>query len=706
MDSICLVNLKKKLSKNEKKFFYKSRAMVLNNLGIISQESGDNKKALEYYDKSMEMQKKVGNKKGVAAALNNIGLVYDDYGNFSKAKLYFEESLKIRMELGDTSEYPVLLLNIGRMEKQFGNYSNAIKYYMNALKILESRNDSLGMPMVFQDLCDLYVIREEYNTALEYLKKSLKIYQLYNSKRDVANTYNNLGIIYGEMANENRILCKCDDDKGMYDLASNHFMEGLKSWQELQDKPGIGNSLSGLGSIAQNRKDYKKALEYFNESLIINEEKGDIVGIVSGLINVGSVHLELGNFVLARTHLERAMSLAKECKSVELQRMSAASLWKAYRAVGDLQASLDTYVMYIEMRDSINSEENQKELIRQEYKYAYEKEAATDSIKNAEAEKIADAEIAARDAQIEHEATQRFALYGGLSILLVFAAFMYNRYRVTNKQKRIIEQKERETNMQKELIEEKHKEITDSINYAERIQRSFLATRQILDENLRDYFVFFRPKDIVSGDFYWAAQLKNGNFAFSVADSTGHGVPGAIMSILNISSLEKSIENQTEPHKILFETRKIIINRLKNDGSVEGGKDGMDCSLLVFNQDKSELTFASANNPVIIIRDKEILEYRGDKLPVGKHDKDQDSFTLHTLSLKKNDMIYALTDGFPDQFGGPKGKKFMIKSLKELFLTIAHLPVKEQEQQIAREFENWKGTHEQVDDVCVIGVRI
>jgi ligand-binding sensor domain-containing protein/serine phosphatase RsbU (regulator of sigma subunit) len=302
------------------------------------------------------------------------------------------------------------------------------------------------------------------------------------------------------------------------------------------------------------------------------------------------------------------------------------------------------------------------------------------------------------------------------TFILIFALIKWRTSSLKKRQKELefeihqatleIRNQKQSVEKQKELIEEKHKEITDSINYAERIQRSFLATRQILDENLRDYFVFFRPKDIVSGDFYWAAQLKNGNFAFSVADSTGHGVPGAIMSILNISSLEKSIENQTEPHKILFETRKIIINRLKNDGSVEGGKDGMDCSLLVLNQDKSELTFASANNPVIIIRDKEILEYRGDKLPVGKHDKDQDSFTLHTLSLKKNDMIYALTDGFPDQFGGPKGKKFMIKSLKELFLTIAHLPVKEQEQQIAREFENWKGTHEQVDDVCVIGVRL
>ncbi|MCL4857473.1 MAG: SpoIIE family protein phosphatase, partial [Flavobacteriales bacterium] len=292
-----------------------------------------------------------------------------------------------------------------------------------------------------------------------------------------------------------------------------------------------------------------------------------------------------------------------------------------------------------------------------------------------------------------------------------------------------------------EIIEEKHKEITDSINYAERIQRSFLATKDMLDNNLKDYFVFFRPKDVVSGDFYWAAELNNGNFAFTCADSTGHGVPGAIMSILNISSLEKSVEKDTEPHQILNTTRRIIIDRLKKDGSPEGGKDGMDCSLLVLNKEKSQLTFASANNPVFIVRavhpnppegresqhsihpnnegfegsssspsgrlgGAELLEYKPDKMPVGKHEKEQEPFTLHTLQLQKGDVIYTLTDGFADQFGGDKGKKYMIKNFKELLLNIAHLPMHEQEQKLEEEFTAWKGNNEQVDDVCVIGVQV
>ncbi|MBX2959751.1 MAG: SpoIIE family protein phosphatase [Flavobacteriales bacterium] len=333
-----------------------------------------------------------------------------------------------------------------------------------------------------------------------------------------------------------------------------------------------------------------------------------------------------------------------------------------------------------------------------------------------------------------------------------------------------IREQKNEVEKQKEIIEEKHKEITDSINYAERIQRSFLATTEMLDKYLgvtsssseentphpvtssspknegvsrseRGYFVFFRPKDVVSGDFYWAAELNNGNFAFTCADSTGHGVPGAIMSILNISSLEKSVEKDTEPHQILNTTRRIIIDRLKKDGSPEGGKDGMDCSLLVLNKEKSQLTFASANNPVFIVRaahpnppegresqhsihpnnegfegsssspsgrlgGAELLEYKPDKMPVGKHEKEHEPFTLHSLQLQKGDVIYTLTDGFADQFGGDKGKKYMIKNFKELLLNIAHLPMHEQEQKLADEFAAWKGNNEQVDDVCVIGVKI
>lgn len=259
---------------------------------------------------------------------------------------------------------------------------------------------------------------------------------------------------------------------------------------------------------------------------------------------------------------------------------------------------------------------------------------------------------------------------------------------------------------QKHLIEEKHKEITDSINYAERIQRSFLATKKHLDQNLDEYFIMFKPKDVVSGDFYWSATLNNGMFALVTADSTGHGVPGAIMSLLNITSLEKAIESNTEPHQILNATRNIIIQRLKNDGSEDGGKDGMDCSLCVYDLKNNQLHMAAAHNPVWIVRGNEVIEVKPDKMPVGKHDRQDVSFTIHRLELQIGDVIYTLTDGFPDQFGGEKGKKFMSKNLRELLAKNAHLPMHEQKQILEETFSNWSANLEQVDDVTVIGIRI
>ncbi|MBS1646516.1 MAG: SpoIIE family protein phosphatase [Bacteroidetes bacterium] len=266
----------------------------------------------------------------------------------------------------------------------------------------------------------------------------------------------------------------------------------------------------------------------------------------------------------------------------------------------------------------------------------------------------------------------------------------------------------KEISDQKKIIEEHHKEITDSINYAERIQRSFLATKENLGANLKEYFIFFCPKDIVSGDFYFSANLANNNFILATADSTGHGVPGAIMSLLNSMSLEKAVEQGiTQPSKILDYTRKEIINRLKKDGSSDGGKDGMDCSLCVYDFSKMKLFVACANNPVWIVRNTEVIEIKPDKMPVGKsHNNHHAPFIQHEVDLQKGDVIYTFTDGYADQFGGPKEKKFKYKQLEEVLLFCSKKTMPEQKQVLESIFHAWKGMLEQVDDVLIIGVRV
>ncbi len=273
---------------------------------------------------------------------------------------------------------------------------------------------------------------------------------------------------------------------------------------------------------------------------------------------------------------------------------------------------------------------------------------------------------------------------------------------------KMVEERTREVVEQRHMIEEKHKEITDSINYAEHIQRSLLPSTALLEENLKEYFVFFQPKDIVSGDFYWASKLSNDHFALLTGDSTGHGVPGAILSILNISCIEKAIEAEklTEPCDILNHTRTKIIETLKKDLRAEGGKDGMDCSLIVFDFKNKKLTYSAANNPIWIVRNKNLLVFSPNNMPVGKHHNDTINFTQHTVQLNAGDMVYTMTDGIPDQFGGPSGKKYMKKQLKDLLISIAHLPASQQKEKLSASFNSWKADIEQVDDVTLVGVRI
>ena len=277
---------------------------------------------------------------------------------------------------------------------------------------------------------------------------------------------------------------------------------------------------------------------------------------------------------------------------------------------------------------------------------------------------------------------------------------------VENATKEIRNQKEA-VEKQKDIIEEVHREITDSINYAERIQRSFLATEELLNENLNEYFVFFKPKEAVSGDFYWAGKLNNGNFAIVNADSTGHGVPGAIMSILNISSIEKAVEKGiSDPAEIFNDTRTTIIERLKKDGSPEGGKDGMDASLISLDKGHNKLKYVAAHNPIWIVRNEELIEIKGEKMPVGKHDMDQQPFSGGEFELQKGDIVYTMTDGYQDQFGGEKGKKFKVKALKNLILQNAKLSMQTQKDILNKTFDEWKNSLEQVDDVCLIGIKI
>lgn len=257
---------------------------------------------------------------------------------------------------------------------------------------------------------------------------------------------------------------------------------------------------------------------------------------------------------------------------------------------------------------------------------------------------------------------------------------------------------------QKEGLELKNKEITDSITYAKRIQTAILPSDEIISSHLKEYFVLYMPKDVVAGDFYWIEKIGD-VVLFAAADCTGHGVPGAMMSVVCNNALNRSVRegNLTDPGKILDKTRDIIIDELSKSG--EDVKDGMDISLVALNTKLLELKWAGANNPLWLLRDSSIVEFKADKQPIGKH-INSTPFTTHVTQLHKGDLIYIASDGFQDQFGGPKGKKFKASQLKEYLLKNANKNLQQQKDSLREAFLKWKGNNEQIDDVCIIGVKI
>jgi serine phosphatase RsbU (regulator of sigma subunit) len=258
-----------------------------------------------------------------------------------------------------------------------------------------------------------------------------------------------------------------------------------------------------------------------------------------------------------------------------------------------------------------------------------------------------------------------------------------------------------------ELITEQKKEITDSIQYASRLQQAILPPDDMLFQLIPRHFIFFKPRDIVSGDYYYIAE-KNGLAIIVTADCTGHGVPGALMSMLGTAILNEILGKMTDisPDHILNEMRSQIIRALHQSGRSGEHRDGMDLALYILDNANKQLYFAGANNPVIIARNGELIELKPDKMPIGIYEKGNIPFSSQCVPVLDNDMLYTFSDGILDQFGGPNGKKFMIKRFRELLIQISNLEESVQKDKINEAFLNWKGASNQIDDILVIGVRV
>ena len=373
-----------------------------------------------------------------------------------------------------------------------------------------------------------------------------------------------------------------------------------------------------------------------------------------------------------------------------------------YAESGNHKKAYQYQRLHIELKDSLTKQQNSKQIAGIEANYENEKKSAEIKLLEKEAE-LQEAKLAKQEAEVKRQGIQRNALVAGFLMLFVLVLVIYRGYRQKMKYYGIIEQN--------------NKDITDSIRYAKKIQDAILPKEQELIKAFPDHFVYYMPKAIVSGDFYWFAG-KNGRSHIAACDCTGHGVPGAFVSFIGNDLLNQIINEQgvENPGKILTLLNRGMKNVFTREGAEQQAQDGMDAAFCCLNTAangnvsgiarKQILEFAGANNPLILIQNGKLKQIRGDKTPIGGETAENYNFTNHRIEVHKGDTFYLFSDGYQDQFGGTKNKKFMIKRLMELLLSVYTKPMREQKEILSQTIDQWKGEHEQVDDICIIGVRI
>jgi serine phosphatase RsbU (regulator of sigma subunit) len=318
-----------------------------------------------------------------------------------------------------------------------------------------------------------------------------------------------------------------------------------------------------------------------------------------------------------------------------------------------------------------------------------------------------DAELKMQDQELKHKSEQNakqktltIASTVALVMSLVAIIFVYRSYRSNKKNAKALEEKNH-------LIEEKNREIMDSINYAKLIQQSLLASKEMLDRNLESYFILYKPKDVVSGDFYWASESENG-FLIACVDCTGHGVPGAFMSLIGKENLDKAVSKSSKPGLILRDLNNSVKKSL-NQSESNSSKDGMDAAICHFEKQdtKVQITYSGANRPLYIVRkDNSFEEIKATKQAIGGFTAFDQDFEEHIVHLEKGDTIFMTTDGFADQFGSTKNKKITTKRFKDLLCKVSTETFSNQQTKLEGFFEDWQGKQEQLDDVLVIGIRV
>lgn len=683
--------------------------------------------AIKHFENSLQLAIKTSNREGEAMALNRLGNVFQLKTNYLQALDYYLSALDINKRIGNQAEVARTLGNLANVYSVIGQYQRSIEHFLEALNIHESMGEREGLAWTSLGIARLFKRLELLDKAMQYTESALVYYREieHQTGKTVGVTLclNELAGIYHKMGNferameYNRMVLEINEKNGnIHGQASNHLT---------------------LGVIYLEKNNYDLAHKHLLNALALKEQVGDSLDLSLLYRHLGEVEMRKNNHKQALLYLNLSLKFAKEHRLIPDLSEAYLSLSQIYTRIGEYKKALENYSNHSAYKDSLNS----SEISRLEMQYEFEK-------REKEQELIARQREALQELRIERQRAVlvffviAFLLAGSLA---GYIFYVYREKKRTNqiliaqnneisRQKKEIENQRDEIELQRDYvtrqrdqIAEQQRLITDSIMYASRIQNAVLPSKKSFEILPWESFVFYKPKNIVSGDFYWVSELSNGNFLIAVADCTGHGVPGAFMSMLGITLLREIVgkHKHHSPAQMLNELRKMVINSLNQQAGQVEQADGMDMAITIIDPRNLEMVYSGAYLSALVVRAETIeavdeiqnprifssnglsvLEFKGKKMPIGYHVLPDSAFEDHKFQLEKGDMLYLFSDGYIDQFGGEKNIKFLMQNFKELLISVNQFSPDAQKEKISTTIATFQGDNKQVDDMLVLGVRI
>lgn len=663
--------------------FNKGIAYSLVQLGNIEQTKADYSKAEELNLEALKLMEKINDKAGEAICYNNLGIISHSRNDYSKGLEFYRKSLSINQELGRSSGEAVSLFCIGTVYENMAQYDSALLYYFKGQQISEKISDDKLIAYAKISLANVYYFMQDYLKAFDYNIEASEIYSRTGNKLGLIKVYSSLGQLAGL--------------RDSLDRAVWFYKKSLDVSREIMSNNDISNALFALAQVYEQRGLIDTAFSNYQSAYSNYISEGNTENAAYCLIAMSRIEKLKNNFEKSEKLLSEASELAEKIGAPNLLQDVYYEAAMTHSSRNDFKSAFLYLQKYDDIKDSVMSLEKQNQILELQTRYETEKGEKENEI--------------LKQRQKILQITRDFLL-GGALLLAITAFFILRSLLIKKRDNKLLQKQKEEINRQKEIVEGQKKEITDSIHYARRIQSAILPSEEIIRNLSNELFVLYLPRDIVSGDFYLIRHLDSEITIISAADCTGHGVPGAFMSMLGVSLLNDIINSNKEliisddftPADILNSLRYRVKSALSQTGREGEAKDGMDMSLCIFNRRTLEMQYAGANNSVYIVSGGKLTEIKSVRNPIGIYIAEKE-FVNNQIILEPDSIVYLFSDGYSDQIS-PSGSKFLSKNLKQLLEEISHLPLKEQESLLLRKHQDFRDTEEQVDDILLMGVKV